>query len=127
VLGLVAGLGMARWIPGVHERPLRPMEGRGPHGLPPFLHELDLTDKQEQDARAIFEKHRPELDAILRESFPRVRAVNDRIDAEIRALLTPEQQKKFDELRARRPRHGPGRPGEGPGPGEPPPPGPGVR
>ena len=64
-----------------------------------------------------------------RESFPRVRAINAQVQKEVRDLLTPEQQKNFDELKRRGPM--------GPTPtwqkrrddfdGEPPPPPPGPR
>jgi Spy/CpxP family protein refolding chaperone len=88
-------------------------------GLPGPLAELGLTPEQVAKARAVVESHRAELQAAVEESFPRVRAVQDRVDAELRALLTPEQAARFDEMRRRRPPlRGPGF--GGPPPGEPP-------
>jgi Spy/CpxP family protein refolding chaperone len=86
-----------------------PFGGRPPFPLP--LGELELTPAQEAETHRIFEKHRPELDAILKESYPRVRAINERIEADVRKILTAEQIRKLDEM----PRHRP------PAPGEPPP------
>lgn len=86
-------------------------------GLPGPLAELGLSPEQVAKARAVVESHRAELQAAVEESFPRVRAVQDRVDAELRALLTPEQAARFDEMRKRRP------PLRGPGFGGPPPPG----
>ncbi len=78
---------------------------RRPGGPPPRAHgelpreltdELNLTQDQEGRVREIFERYRPRTDAILDEFFPRLRAVTDSARAEIRAILTPEQQETFD-------------------------------
>lgn len=98
--GAATGAGLA-WA-------LRP-QGRpgGPRlltdGMPPIVAELGLSPEQAARARAIFESHRAELEAAVQETFPRVRAVQDQVDREIRAILTPEQVARFDELRTRRP------------------------
>jgi hypothetical protein len=87
--------------------------------MPPFVAELGLSPDQAARARAIFESHRAELEAAVQETFPRVRAVQDRMDEEIRAILRPDQVARFDELRTRRP---PLRGMGGPPPPRPPPP-----
>ncbi len=103
------------------------MAGRRHHGPPPPWHhrmsdELALTSDQREKAKAIRERHHAALESILQEGYPKVRAENDKLDKELREILTPEQQKKFDELRAQHPRPGPGGPGHhrglghGPGP-----------
>ena len=96
----------------------------GPGGLGP-LTELGLTAEPQAQARALHERHRPELEAIFKETQPKVRAVQVRIEAELRALLTPEQQQRLDALEARR---GGGPPSRRPLPGGPPgaPPFPGM-
>jgi hypothetical protein len=124
-----AGLAWAFRPPGPAHGPA----GRRPpgDGLPPFVAELGLSPDQLARARAIAERHRAEIEAVVQESFPRVRAVQDRVEQEIRAILTPEQATRFDELRSRRPPlRGPGGRGDRPPgpPGDfPPPPPPGVR
>jgi hypothetical protein len=120
--GGAAGIGLAYALGG-HGRP-RPPEGPPP--LPRQFQELGLSPAQQREAEAIFARHRPELDAVLQESYPRVRAVNERMESELRAILTPEQAKRLDTLKARRPPPPPHGPGFGGGPtelGPPPPPG----
>lgn len=78
-----------------------------PPGPPPFgplpLHELSLSPEQSQRALAIFERHRPALDAIRQEGFPKVRKINEQLESEVRELLTPEQLTRLDGLKAQRP------------------------
>ena len=118
-LGSVTGVALTLWVRSDDHH-------HGPHRGPPPggplpLDELGLSSEQRQRADAVFERHRPELDAILEEGFPKVRRVNDQIESEIREILTPEQRARLDEWQARRPppRHGP----HGPGGPFPPPPG----
>lgn len=73
------------------------------HGPPPWLRELELSDEQRVTARSIFERHRTDVDAIMRESFPKIRARNEQMEQELKALLTPAQSRKLDEIRAQRP------------------------
>jgi hypothetical protein len=112
--GTITGAALTLWVRHEHH---------GPPGPPPFgalpIDELGLSPEQRADA--IFERHRPELDAILQEGFPKVRKVNDQIESEIREILTPEQRTRLDELKARRP---PPRHHRRGGPGGPFPPGP---
>ena len=105
----------ARWGPPPHAG----------HGTRPgWLDKLQLTDAQEQQIHRILERNRPRTDSILDQLLPRLRAVSDSARAEVRAVLTREQQEIFDRLR---PSIGPplhdGRPSpERPPPGGPPPP-----
>jgi len=110
--------------PPAHPAPHEPM-------LPPRLHaELGLTAEQEERVQAILESHRPRTDAVLERFLPRLRAVADSIRADVRAVLTAEQQAVFDQWQPplQQPGDGnhvrPGRPRPGgfPGPGGPPPP-----
>jgi Spy/CpxP family protein refolding chaperone len=119
-LGAIAGGGVYRWV--VADR-LLPADDlpRGPWPL----HQLDLSDDQRARVHDIFERHRPELDALLRESFPQVRSIHEQIDSEIRDVLTPEQRARFDRIKESRPFPPPGLPpppGQGPHRGPPPPP-----
>jgi Spy/CpxP family protein refolding chaperone len=58
---------------------------------------LSLSPDQQKKIERIVTGYRPQFEAVVRESFPRVRAVQEKMNAEIRAVLTPEQQKQFDE------------------------------
>jgi Spy/CpxP family protein refolding chaperone len=120
LLGGVTGFGLALWTkPGGRPPHRPPPPGMRGGGLPPYLHELDLSPDQERQARAIVEKYRPELDAVVRATFPKVREINDEIDADLAKILTPAQLERMKELRARGP--GPPPPGEEGPPGGPPP------
>jgi hypothetical protein len=102
LLGAVAGVGLAKWmrapLPPPPPAPFLP----GPPGA------LKLTPDQEAKARAITERYRPQLEAILREGFPKVKAINEQMEKELREILSPEQCKLLDEMKARRPGLPPG-------------------
>jgi Spy/CpxP family protein refolding chaperone len=109
--GTLVGAGVHRWMRPPHRHPTPPMH------LP--LEELDLSPDQLVKAHAIIDGHRAELELILRGTFPRVRAVHAQIEAEVRAILTPSQRDRLDEIEASRPPPPPRLPMP-----EPPPPGP---
>lgn len=114
--GAAAGAGVSRAL-GPPRHLGGPGAGPGPEGRPPFPRELELTAAQEAQARAIFERHRPAIDAVIRETFPRVRAAQEEMERELRTILTPAQARTLDELAARRPPLPPGGPGAPGGPG----------
>jgi len=80
--------------------------------------ELDLTPAQEDSVRAIFERHRPQMEALWRDMRPRFDSLRAAVEAEIAAQLMPSQRTRFEAMRKRmddRLRRGPGG-GGGPGP-----------
>jgi len=100
VAGGLAGAGIFHWL----------VESRhgGPHQPPPSimgpmpLRDLGLTPEQELKAREIGDRYRPAFEAIRREILPRVQPIHGQMEQELRKILTPEQQKKLDELIERR-------------------------
>jgi uncharacterized membrane protein len=136
IIGGLAGAAFERtW----GRRPPHPPPN-APGALPPILPEmraaLRLTPEQDRALHEILERNRPRVEAVTNAMLPRLRAITDSVRVEIRALLTPEQQKIFD---AREPALGPppgmgphppfrpgfgGPPPDGPPPGGPPPGGP---
>jgi len=112
--GTVTGAGVYRWAYNARDAHRPP-----PHMMsaPPPFHELELTPEQRQNVHAVFERHRTEIEAVMRDAFPKVRAINEKIEAEAREFLTPEQRTKLDQIKARRAAH-PGPP-PGPPPGAP--------
>ena len=60
--------------------------------------ELNLTDQQTTSVRAILDETRNEYRALRTELRPRFEEPRMKARARIRALLTPEQQQKFDAL-----------------------------
>jgi len=120
LIGALAGAAFERARVGhpFHE-PLPPQGS----GLPPGLRDaLGLTEDQETRIRVILETGRPRTDSVMNEFLPRLRAVTDSIRAEVRTLLTPEQQEIFD---SRQPPLGPPPHGMPPPRDAPPPPPPG--
>ena len=64
--------------------------------------ELGLTDAQKGAIEQIFVRAQPRTDAVLRDALPRLRAVTDSINAEIQAVLTPEQRRQLGRVEPRR-------------------------
>lgn len=97
--GTFAGAALYRW--GFQDR----VSSRPPTEMrPPMLgRELGLSAEQQKQFDAILHRYHPELEAILRETFPRVKAVREKIDSELRQVLNEEQRRKFDAAKARRP------------------------
>jgi Spy/CpxP family protein refolding chaperone len=63
---------------------------------------LDLTPEQQAKIQPIFEQAKPQLKAARQESREKVRAIRENTMAQIRPILTPQQQEKFDALRKAR-------------------------
>jgi Spy/CpxP family protein refolding chaperone len=97
LLGAVAGTGFSRW----NHLPRHPM--RQAPFLPGPAGALNLTPQQEAKSHEITERYRPQLETILRANFPKVQAINEQMEKELREILTPEQIKILDEMKAHRP------------------------
>ncbi|MBU1070166.1 hypothetical protein KKD52_05835 [Myxococcota bacterium] len=104
-LGLGTGVGLTRWLTGAGPGRHEPGGPHGPHGPPPngqLIDQLNLTPEQDRQVRAIYERYNPELEKILEENFPRIRAVQEKVEKEIRALLTEAQQQRLDAAKSHR-------------------------
>jgi Spy/CpxP family protein refolding chaperone len=64
------------------------------------LLEVELSQEQREKIDAIFERHRTELDSVMRETEPKMRALADRMDREIDAILTPKQRERLKAARS---------------------------
>ena len=78
--------------------------GPGPHEMManPFDHlskELNLTDDQKAKVQPIVDQTKPQLAAIHKEAMEKMHALMESTGAQIRPLLTPEQQQKFDAMK----------------------------
>ncbi len=74
---------------------------------------LNLTSDQKTKIDPILQEAKPKLEQIHRDAMEKSKAVMDEMKAKIRPLLTPEQQKKMDEMKNdrranRKARHGGG-------------------
>jgi Spy/CpxP family protein refolding chaperone len=59
---------------------------------------LNLTDAQKEKVQPILDQAKPQLQAIHQEAMTKAKAVMDASVAQIRPLLTPEQQSKLDAI-----------------------------
>jgi Spy/CpxP family protein refolding chaperone len=71
--------------------------GRG-FGLQRMTEKLDLTSDQQTKVQPIIDGAKPQIDAIHQEAMQKTKAVMDTKLSEIRPLLTPDQQKKLDDI-----------------------------
>ena len=65
-----------------------------------WLKQLDLTPEQRVQVDRIMERRRAETSAFWDREGARLRAIVDSTRSEIRAVLTPAQRARYDELRA---------------------------
>jgi Spy/CpxP family protein refolding chaperone len=97
-VGILAGLGISRGCgskkPSMHRRAHNHLPG-----TPGPIPGIDLSPEQKKKADAIREKYRPELEAIVKETFPRVREINLKMEAEFRKILNPEQTQKLNHFK----------------------------
>jgi Spy/CpxP family protein refolding chaperone len=76
---------------------------------------LQLSAEQQAQVRKIFDDTRAQLDALRRESEPRVQEIRGQADGRLRQTLTPEQWQRFQQMRDEWRRGRRGRDGEGQG------------
>jgi Spy/CpxP family protein refolding chaperone len=78
--------------------------GPGPEHMMgnPFDHlskDLELTDEQKAKVQPIIDQTKPQIEAIHQEAMQKMHALLENAGAQIRPLLTPEQQQKFDAMK----------------------------
>ena len=61
---------------------------------------LNLTADQKTKVQPILDQAKPQLKAIHEEAMQKAKAVMDKTMSQIRPLLTPDQQKKADDMQA---------------------------
>ena len=79
-------------------------DGPGPHHMMgnPLEHlskDLNLTDDQKTKVQPIIDQTKPQIAAIHKEAMEKMHALLESAGAQIRPLLTPEQQQKFDAMK----------------------------
>ena len=78
-----------------------PGRGKWHHRGNPLDHlttTLKLTPDQQAKVQPILDQARPQIVAIHQDAMQKTKAVMDKTMAQIRPLLTPDQQKKADDL-----------------------------
>src|SRR5688572_19537045 len=63
--------------------------------------ELGLTPDQRKKIDTLFEQHHTEVDAVVREGEPKMRALSEKMDREMQEILTPEQRERLKTARHR--------------------------
>jgi Spy/CpxP family protein refolding chaperone len=77
--------------------------GRNPVKLSEIMkQELNLSDEQTQQVRAILEDSRKEFRRLMKDECPGFTALRKQTNERIRKILTPEQQQEFDKQLAKR-------------------------
>ena len=71
------------------------------HMLERFDKELHLRADQKAQVAAIFDAKHPQMVAMQQEMKPKFEALRSATQAEIRKILDPVQEKKFDEMNVR--------------------------
>jgi len=61
--------------------------------------DLELTDEQKAKVQPIIDQTKPQLKAIHEEAMQKMHALLENAGAQIRPLLTPQQQQKFDAMK----------------------------
>jgi protein CpxP len=82
----------------------RPHRWHHKHGdrLEHLTKALDLTPEQQAKIKPILEQAKPQIEAARQESKQKMQAVRENTTAQIRPILTPAQQQKFDAIQKAR-------------------------
>jgi len=114
ILGMVLGGLIHSTVMKNRIRQIREFRGRG--GFESFIERVIEPDEaQRQQLQEIFNKYSAKFNEIRFRQASEFSAVMDSMRVELDPILTPEQKKKLEEMRLRRPRNGPpGKPGLGP-------------
>lgn len=99
LIGFALGTAFGQWQARENFRPHWKEGGMEQHLLNRFDRKLHLSAEQKEKISAILEAKRPEMMAIHAEIQPKFEAIRNATQAEIRNVLTPDQQKKFDDRR----------------------------
>ena len=66
-----------------------------------LTHDLALTTAQQDSVRAILSRRRASMDSLWHEVGPRFETLQASVRSDIRAQLTPDQQRKFADMNKR--------------------------
>ena len=82
-----------------HEGPGGPHHMMMENPLEHLSKDLNLTDDQKSKVQPIIDQTKPQMAAIHREAMEKMHALLENAGNQIRPLLTPEQQVKFDAMK----------------------------
>ncbi len=84
-----------------NDRPNRWQHKRG-NPVEHLTKALDLTPEQQAKIQPIFDQAKPQIVAARQESKQKIQAIRENIGSQIRTILTPAQQQKFDAMKKAR-------------------------
>jgi len=99
--GAAVDHGVTAWRRGRSPWALAARPGARPDMVGVLTRELDLSPVQQDSARAIFARHRCDLRDIWRTAHPRFDSLRAHVDAELSAVLNPDQRARFQKLAGR--------------------------
>ncbi len=70
-------------------------------GIEKVINKLDLNEEQKKQFYAIHIKHLTRVCSVLKKNKPAIIKIIEEETSEMNTILTPEQQKKFKEMRAK--------------------------
>jgi len=100
LIGLIAGAALGRWAHWRHHGHWDDQK-RYSRMVERFSRELNLTPEQREKVAAILEAKRQKMQALRSEIRPKYEELRQSTKAEIRKILAPEQQERFEKLEAR--------------------------
>jgi len=98
---VTVSIGLAQDPAAKNDGPRRWKHQRG-NRLEHLTKALDLTPDQQAKVKAIFEQAKPQIQAAREEGRQKVKAIGDNVRAQIRPILTPAQQTKWDAMQKAR-------------------------
>lgn len=72
---------------------------KGGHRFERLIETLNLTPEQKAKVQPVFDQAKPQLKAIHQEAMQKAKTIMDNTMAQIRPMLTKEQQQKMDEMK----------------------------
>ena len=84
-----------------NNRPNRWQHKRG-NPVEHFTKALDLTPDQQAKIQPIFDQAKPQIKAARQEAKQKVQAIRENTMTQVRSILTPAQQQKFDAMKQAR-------------------------
>lgn len=82
-----------------HEHGPKMMRHKMGNPLEHLSKDLDLTDAQKAQVQPIIDQAKPQIEAIHKEAMEKTHAIMESTGAQIRPLLTPQQQQKYDAMK----------------------------
>jgi len=97
-VGLLFGISLGRLSTHWFRRDWKMSEKSFARKLDRFSAKLDLTPEQKAQVAVLLKSKRDKISALFSEMEPKLEEIRSSTAAEIRKLLVPEQQAKFDKL-----------------------------